>query len=158
MQQLSHAWPAVGRSALHADRSVAALQASGRESPASVAICSTQHLQGRPRGLLHVPSCPKPCRVVTERCRAWCAGAAWSMRLTWSKRACLRWLMVLIMGGSSDSLATSSFLTKSYQWIPSIRLWFIIRKPWSFTALSFNNVHVSEAYRSTDRTFAAHAE
>ena len=49
-----HARPSTGRSAFHADRSVAALQASGRERPVSVVICSTQHSLGWSRGHLHV--------------------------------------------------------------------------------------------------------
>jgi len=66
----------MGFSTLRADPSVATLQASEGESPVLVVTCSTQHFR-RWRGcLLQVSNYPEPCRVVTERCRAWWTGAA----------------------------------------------------------------------------------
>jgi len=47
-----------GRSALHADRSVATLLASEAESPVLVVTCSIQHFRGRPGCLLQAPNCP----------------------------------------------------------------------------------------------------
>jgi len=54
-----------------------------------VVASSTQHFRGRPGCLLQVPNRPEPCRVVTEWCRVWWAGADLSIRLTWPKRECL---------------------------------------------------------------------
>jgi len=72
------------RSALHANRSIATLQASEGESPVIVVTCSTQHFRGRPGCLFQVHTDLKP--VVTwQRCRAWWAGAAWSILLKWTK-------------------------------------------------------------------------
>jgi len=147
-----YTWPSTGRSALHADRSVATLQASEGESSMLVVTCSTQHFLGWPGCLLQVPNCPEPCRDVTERCRAWCAGAAWSIRLTWLKRECLLRLIASFMDGSCERVATSTFVTNSYQKMPSIRLWFVIWKASSLAISAFNSVHVSEASSSDDRT------
>jgi len=123
-QSLSlYAWPSTGGSALHADRSIATLQASGGESPVLVVTCSTQHFRGRPGCFLQVPNCPGPCRDVTESCRTWWTRAAWSIRLTWPKRECLLRLIAFFMDGSCERMATSSFVTSSYQKMPSIRLW-----------------------------------
>jgi len=71
-----YAWPSTGRSGLHADRSVASLQASeGR------VLCSwwpaPPSIFRWPGCLLQVSNCPEPCHDVTERHRAWWAGA-WS--------------------------------------------------------------------------------
>jgi len=128
----------MGRSALHAYRSVATLQASERESPVFVVTCSTQHFRGRPGCLLKVPSCPEPCRDVTKRCRAWWAGATWSIRLTWPKRECLLRLIASFIDGSCERVVTSTFVTNSYQKMPS--LWFVIWKNSSlFQIISFFN-------------------
>jgi len=112
------------RSALHVHLSVATLQASEGESPVLVVTCSTQHFRGRPGCFLQVSNCSEPCRDVTERCRAWWAGAAWSIRLTWPKRCLLR-LTASFMDGSCERVATSTFVTNSYHWMPSLRLWFV---------------------------------
>jgi len=64
----------------------ATLQTPEGESHAFVVTCSIQHFRRRPGCLLQVPNCPEPCHDVTERCRVWWAGAAWSIRLTWPKR------------------------------------------------------------------------
>jgi len=112
---LSHnAWPLTGRSAVHADRSVTTLQASEGESAVLVVTYSTQHSRRRPGCLLQVSNCPEPCRDVTERCRAWWAGAAWSTRLTWPKREYLLRLIVLFMDGSCERVVISTFVTNSY--------------------------------------------
>jgi len=133
-----YAWPSTGRSALHAYRSVATLQASEGESPLLVVTCSTQHFRGPPGCLLKVPSCPEPCRDVTKRCTAWWAGAAWFIRLMWPKRECLLRLIASFMDGSCERVATSTFVTNSYQKMPSIRLWFVIWKNSSlFPIISF---------------------
>jgi len=140
-----YAWPSTGRSAIHADRFVATLPAPEWESPVLVVTCFIQHFRGRSGCLLQVPNCPEPCRDVTERCRVWCAGAAWSIRLTWPKTECLFRLIASFMDGSCERVATSSFVTNSYQKMPSIRLWFVIWKASSFTISAFNSVHVSGA-------------
>jgi len=47
-----------------------------------------------------------------------CAGAAWSMHLTWPKRACLRWLMVSIMAAAQTAWRlprSSQSRTSEYQ-------------------------------------------
>jgi len=93
-----YTWPSTGRSVLHADRSVATLQALKGESPVLVVTCSTQHFCGRPGCLLQVSNCREPCRDVTERYRAWWAEAAWSIRLTWPKRECLLRLIASFYG------------------------------------------------------------
>jgi len=85
------AWPSTGRSARHADRSIATLQASEGESPVLVVTCSIQHFRKRPACLLQFWNCPEPCRDVTERCRAWWAGAVWSIHVTWPRRECHLW-------------------------------------------------------------------
>jgi len=132
--------------------SLPTLLAPEGESPVLVVTCSTQHFRGRPGWLLQVPNCPEPCRDVTERCRAWWAGAAWSLRLTWPKRECLLRLIASFMDSSCDRVATSTFVTNSYQRMSSIRLWFVIWKASSFAIPAFNSVHTSEAYSSDDRT------
>jgi len=79
-------WTSVTVASNAASISVATLQASEGESPVLVVTCSTQHFRGRPGCLLQVSNCPESCHDVTERCRAWWAGAAWSIRLMWPKR------------------------------------------------------------------------
>jgi len=78
----------VGRSAIHADRSVTALQAPRKDSPVSMAICGVPPsiFEG---GLLWFSPCANcqaamspVVRVLTER-----YGADWSVCLTWQKRA-----------------------------------------------------------------------
>jgi len=83
-----------------------------------VVTCSTQHFRRRPGCLLEVPNCLERCRDVTERCRAWWAGAAFSIRLTWPKQESP--LTASFIGGSCETVATSSFVTNSYQRMPSI--------------------------------------
>jgi len=56
------------------------------------------------------------------------------------------------MNGSCERVATSTFVTNSYQRMPSIRLWFVILKASSFAISAFNSVQVSEAYSSNHRT------
>jgi len=147
-----YAWPSTGRSALHADRSVTTLHASEGESPVLVVTCSTQHFCRWPGCILQVPNCPEPCHDMTERCRAWWAGAVWSICLTWPKRACLLRLMASLMDGSCERVATSTFVTNSYQRMLSICLWFVMWKVSSFAISAFNSVHVSEAHSSDYRT------
>jgi len=147
-----YTWPSTGRIALHAHRSISTLQASEEESPVLVVTCSTQHFCGRPGCLLQVSNCPEPCHDMTERCRAWWAGAAWSIRLTWPKRECLLWLIASFMDGSCERVATSTFVTNSYQRMPSIRFWFVIWKASSFAISASNSIHVSKAYNSDNRT------
>jgi len=101
-----YAWPSMGRSALHADLSFATLQASEGERPVLVVSYSTQHFRGRPGCLFQVPNCPEPCRDVTERCRVWWTGAAWSIRLSWPKRECLLRLIPSFMDGSCETAGT----------------------------------------------------
>jgi len=75
-------WTSVTVASNAASMSVATLQASEGESPVLVVTCSTQHFRGRPGCLLQVSNCPEPWCDVTERCRAWWAGAAWSICLS----------------------------------------------------------------------------
>jgi len=123
-----YAWLSTGRSALHADRSIATLQASEGEPCARGDLLHPAFLRTT-CCLLQVPNCPEPCRDVTETCRAWWAGAAWSIRVPWPKRECLLWLIASFMDGSCERVATSTFVTNSHQRMPSIRrLWFVIWK------------------------------
>jgi len=92
----------------------------------------------------------EPCRDVTKRCRAWWTEAAWSIRLTWPNRECLR-LIVSFIDGSCEGLATSTFVTNSYQRTLSVRLWFVVWKASSFAISASNCVHVSEAYSKDDK-------
>jgi len=101
-----------GYSALHADRFIATLLAHW-ESPVLVVTCSTQRFRGWSGCLLQVPNCPEPCHVVSERCRAWWAGSAWFICLTWPKKECLLWLIASFMDGNCERVETSSFMTNS---------------------------------------------
>ena len=105
------ALPSAGRNPFQVDWSLEAIQASGSESPVLVAICFTENFRERPRGLLQVPSCPEPCRVVTERCRTWCERAAPAHA---PKSTCLHRLIMLLTDCNYESPATSSFLACSY--------------------------------------------
>jgi len=105
-----------------------------------------------PPNIFQVPNCPEPCHDVTERCRAWWAGAAWSIRLTWPKTECLLRLISSFMDSSCEKVATSLFMTNLYQRMPTICLWFVVWKASSFAISAFNSVHVAEAYSSDVRT------
>jgi len=86
--------------------------------------------------------------VVSWPAIAWCAWAAWSIRLTWRKRECLLRLIASFMG-SCERMATFSFVTNSYPRMPNIPFWFAT---WKASSFAFSSVHISEAYSSDDRT------
>jgi len=79
------AWPATGRSALQASRSLAMLQAMSAESPVSISSWWTQACLGRPRGRLHpgLLSGRRPAHLSTARRRASWAGTDSHRRCTW---------------------------------------------------------------------------
>jgi len=70
------------------------------------------------------------------------------------QRESLLWLIASFMGGSCERISTSTFVTNSYQKMPSIRLWFAIWKASCFVISAFNSVHVSLYYRQRNIVLA----
>jgi len=99
--------PSTGRSALHADRSVATLKAPERESPVLLVTCSTQRFRGWPGCLLQVPNCPGP--VVTWQRDVVLGGQEQPGPYAWrGQRECL---IASLMDGSCKRVALYSFVT-----------------------------------------------
>ena len=151
------AWPAMGRSALQASRSLAMFHRSSAVSPVSASSCCTQVYRGRPLGRLYcVPlsssSSVRPERTSTASFKASWAGVASGSRRTCPKIARRPLRMELRRLSRPVRSAMTVFCTKSYQRTPRMRCWHVMWNAWSFCSSDCSKVHVSAPCSRTETT------